>query len=1207
VRLRVIPGLIAFCVSTVSFAQNPPPPPIIPAEEYRVRDAVESSFVNLATFPVRPMAFDAAGNLWAVNHLDSTITRFTGITTPSTTYPLPWNPAAVAFWPGLSTSTADDEMLVTCRGSWAVVELSVATGDILQVHQLRPVGTDSARQGQMAEPGDIIIVGNQALVTCGAADTVVQIDLSVNPRTTFVYDRDGTPPFPAFEAKAPLFLSKDSADNVYVAPLISGNNTVADRNESSAVNVQKPAPGHLGLPDSDLFQIDPVAHTLSVVAKNMGTILFAHGINPASNPPEMWMLNTDAFNARVNSEPQANGVFSQNRISIFKLIAGVTAMQPDRVLPLDQGAPTGGIAGMTAPLGQPFSLAFLNNPMSPQHGYAFICGLLTDDVLVLKSSGSFFAEWKIASGGAIPRQVLLDPTNTRLLVYCWGQNAIRIYDWAAGGTQTAQLSLGFDPTPASLKPGRALFFSGDNSRYGNLSCASCHIEGGSDLLTWNLSNLPQDDKGPMITQTLVGIQRMAPFHWRGERDLPDFLGAFKGLLGRINASTGLPEDLDAASFDQLQTYLFSLTNPANPNQSRKRVLDDNLPTPDVTGSAAAVNGQNVFNDIPVFANVTTTCASCHFMPLGTGGDIIDEFQGLTRARRAQMKPPPFHELFRREMGTGSYDFGLALPVDAPFLGSGFTHVGLDATLHHFVARITGTTPQDANDIAAFVHQFDQGLGQAAHYAFLLNSASSLIATTELKSYLLDQARGRAGDVQGSTSRRNCDIVVFGTVKNASGVAAKRRWYFDRDAVAGAGIFRCDDPTFTTSGQNPGERTIDNFLSNAATESNVFVGLPVGMGERFGVDYDLDGTYNAADIAPTDPSIPGPIGGTVTFLSTNPAALAQVLWKTSKSARIRFDTNLPTRFDVYVWPVGGTQPPTPQITTDVYSKEHTVLVGNLRPSTNHDAPSSISSPAYLQQTITYNTLINAIPRVGTAAMTSPTITTYGHKESTVFLADTSSVNTERQMRLLLDHVINGLSMAPITIAGSGNPGRSVRIGVAFKRGGSYTGNSFVRVPAPSRAIVARVFAQDTQTLAVRPLDQNQVGAIPGKSFQVDDVYIDHSSPTGTQLVVGAAPVTNAVGVFIVGENLTATTTGVTAMDVELLQPLGPNEKVIFGIEAAVEVTGTSWSGASMVTGAWPHRQLVIPTAYSSSGFTATEAWAQWSFPDTKEAGAQVRDP
>src|SRR5262249_55910872 len=155
-------------------------------------------------------------------------------------------------------------------------------------------------------------------------------------------------------------------------------------------------------------------------------------------------------------------------------------------------------------------------------------------------------------------------------------------------------------------------------------------------------------------------------HWRGERDLPDFFGAFKGLLGRGNASTGFPEDLDAASFDQLQNYFFSLTNPAHPKKNRKRVLDDNIPTPEVTGRAATVNGQNVFNDMPVFANLTSTCASCHFMPLGTGGDIIDEFQGLTRARRAQMKPPPFHELFRREMGTGSYDFGLTLPVDAPF-------------------------------------------------------------------------------------------------------------------------------------------------------------------------------------------------------------------------------------------------------------------------------------------------------------------------------------------------------------------------------------------------------------------------------------------------------------------------------------------------------------------------------------------------------------
>ncbi len=192
-------------------AQNNVPPQLLPDEEYRVRDSVESSFVNLATFPVRPMAFDDQGNLWAINHHNSTITRFTGLGFPSAEFSLPWGPSGVALWTGPDPlDSGDDEMLVTSMGSWAVVEISCATGEVLDLHQLRPTPSDSSHQGDMATPADIVIVGNQALISCPASDTVVQIDLSVHPRTTFVYGRDSSPAFPEFKAKSPLFLSKST-------------------------------------------------------------------------------------------------------------------------------------------------------------------------------------------------------------------------------------------------------------------------------------------------------------------------------------------------------------------------------------------------------------------------------------------------------------------------------------------------------------------------------------------------------------------------------------------------------------------------------------------------------------------------------------------------------------------------------------------------------------------------------------------------------------------------------------------------------------------------------------------------------------------------------------------------------------------------------------------------------------------------------------
>ena len=128
-----------------------------------------------------------------------------------------------------------------------------------------------------------------------------------------------------------------------------------------------------------------------------------------------------------------------------------------------------------------------------------------------------------ATGGAIPRGIVHYPSNPNItLVYCWGLNQVRAYivnPAAATVSPRATYQLNYDPTPPEIAAGRTVFFDGDHSQERNDSCASCHIEGGSDFLVWNLSNGTMEEKGPMFTQTLVGLSRLPPFHWRGERQL----------------------------------------------------------------------------------------------------------------------------------------------------------------------------------------------------------------------------------------------------------------------------------------------------------------------------------------------------------------------------------------------------------------------------------------------------------------------------------------------------------------------------------------------------------------------------------------------------------------------------------------------------------------------------------------------------------------
>ena len=97
---------------------------------------------------------------------------------------------------------------------------------------------------------------------------------------------------------------------------------------------------------------------------------------------------------------------------------------------------------------------------------------------------------------------------------------------------TVEFAVGTDPTPALIKAGRGFLYDAKLSGTGNGSCASCHIDGEMDHLAWNLgdptadmTSFVQDGqtflfhpmKGPMTTQTLRGLQNLAPYHWRGDK------------------------------------------------------------------------------------------------------------------------------------------------------------------------------------------------------------------------------------------------------------------------------------------------------------------------------------------------------------------------------------------------------------------------------------------------------------------------------------------------------------------------------------------------------------------------------------------------------------------------------------------------------------------------------------------------------------------
>ena len=781
-------------------------------DSYRVLDNVEGSQIDLFSSAVRPLAKADDGTLYALNVEDSTVRAFSGGTLLYEAR-LPLGPVAIA--------VVADELLVTSRGTHALVRVERSSGAVVGLLELP------------SEPADLLVNagGTLAFVACSGADSVVQVDLATNTvQATY-----------AVASKHPVFLSADGSD-VLVAPQLSGNNTIADlqavglldAGPRGVIDLEDPAIANAPLADSDLFRIDPAAQTIEPVVRAAGMVLFGHGVNPVTG--DHWLLNTEGKNSSPFGEPLLRGDFIANRLSISTLAGVGTVVEPHTIVDLDDDDPI--MAGVqfnrAISVGQPYNLAFSGN------GDGFLTGLLSDNVTWTDSGGQRQSEWDLAAG-CVPRGLLIEDAAgapATAYVHCSNSNTVEVYDLtSATPLLTNTLSLGHDPTSPARIAGRTLFFDGKNSEHANASCASCHVNGATDMAVWYLGEPPFDDKGPLVTQTLIGLTGLEPFHWRGERSLlADFNGAFDDLLGGSELST--------SDLDDFETFVFGLVNPANAHQDLRRVLNDQLD--DVFHGSGldpnAVAGQTVWFDLPSVGPLT--CDQCHTAPTGSSTEIIRDEPAAAPKRKFFKVAPLTAGVWRKEQPTRETVTitdagGMPQIVTLPTVGSGLAVTGQAAGIFAFAELATQANPlitqQNSLDLAAFVNQWDSGLAPCVHRGWLLDLANSPQVKPELNGYLRIQR-----------SLLNCDVVVFGTVDFGGGPQSLR-WFWDRRA----GAFVAEDSTV-------GPRPLAFFETQADTGlgSNVFLGVPVGFAERFAVDFDEDDLYNIDEAAfgadPLDP-------------------------------------------------------------------------------------------------------------------------------------------------------------------------------------------------------------------------------------------------------------------------------------------------------------------------------------------------------------------
>lgn len=680
-----------------------------------------------------------------------------------------------------------------------------------------------------AEPHGIVFTadGDRAYVTCSAEDRVDVIDATA-------YAVAGSIAIPAKNPRAIVRIG----DWVYVAPFLSGNGTAPRGNPltgdtSDVVEVvhTQNLPGITPLPDRDLFAFrvaaTPGAELLdpSRTVQELGTILYSARHRPGTS--ELWISHTDALNGRfVGEKSFIDGQVVRNRIAIVdtSLLGGGNNPAAVTIVDLDALAPKPSLR-----CAEPTDIAFTSDGRR-----AFVCGYGSDKIAVLGVSGAGVS-WQGTihvktsdryPNGVGPRCLAVSPDDRWLVVSNKGENSFQRIELrtipAVGPFEriaSEWLELGFDPTPGDLIQGRVHFIRASNSSSFTSACNSCHVDGYTDGLVWDLGTFldpestpsdqlawPLDDKGPMTTQSVRHLREVGPYHWRGERkQLKSFNQTFVNLLERNEG--GVPKNL-GPDFLYIVQYMEHLAIPPNHRQERDRSL-----TPEQQEGLDLFLNQAVLDGL--------SCSDCHALPLGTSGELVSNRGGghaptgvvpQLRGVADRLSPPFF---------VGG-DFGTRTE-----LGAGLNHAGgqpsfVDLLLRPLPPPQVGPhfqlTADQAAKIASFLEVFDTGMAPSAAWQVTANAQNvGTIVASDL-AFMLAQAQ--AG---------HCDVVYRYGPETWNGAPT----YFSGTYLPATDRFMQASSTLP----NLDLAALLNFAANGKPVT--FLGLPPLMGWTMGVDRDDD--------------------------------------------------------------------------------------------------------------------------------------------------------------------------------------------------------------------------------------------------------------------------------------------------------------------------------------------------------------------------------
>ncbi|HXG46537.1 MAG TPA: hypothetical protein VNO52_02855 [Methylomirabilota bacterium] len=792
----------------------------------------QGTFVNFEGKQTRPLCLSPDGSrLFAVNTPACQLSVFD---VSQSRQPVLIAEIPVGLEPVSVNARDNDEVWVVNEVSDSVSVVSVSARAVIDT------------LGVKDEPADVLFAQGRAFVSAARNNRIAVFDLSTRAAITNI---------PVFGENPRALARSPDGSKVYAAFALSGNRTTLVPPERAPApplpsNPDLPNAPQVGLivdatdptwtsgpnpvirftiPDNDVVEIDATSLAVTRYFPRIGTVNLGLAVQPING--DLFVANTEARNL-VRFEPNLRGNFLTNRISRVRVADGTVDH-----FDLNPGFGYDGfprLPELTNALAQPTAMVF-----DPGGHHFYVAAFGTDRIARMDASGHILERIELApeaAGSAAhprikrgPRGLALKPGET-LYVLNRIANTLTVIG-LPHHVIVREIPVGsHDPTPPVIREGRGYLYDAKLSGNGTVSCASCHIDAEMDLLAWDLGDpsgpmqtnrvrlspaLPaltsvfHPMKGPTTTQTLRGLRRQDPLHWRGDRtNFLFFNGAFDGLLG----GSVLAEEDMIAFRDFINTIVFQ----PNPNQNLDRSFPTNFPTRHGTGNAA--NGRSIFLNQVYADSLHLTCNTCHTLPNGSTNVIIP----AAALRESQdFKVPHLRNVYQK--------LNLNRSVGAQSIGGfGLVHDGSDPDVFTFLSRPVferfHTNDPVKRDLDAFLQCFDTGMAPAVGYTRTARPDNLTSADLRRDWDLLEsQARPPA----------NIELIIQGVVRG------RRRGFLYRPTTASYQPDSTNAPALTRA-------QLEAEVAGGATLS--LMGVPPGTGPRLGLDRNEDGVLDG-DAAP----------------------------------------------------------------------------------------------------------------------------------------------------------------------------------------------------------------------------------------------------------------------------------------------------------------------------------------------------------------------